>query len=159
MRIGILVVLFLLLLASCGQDHVYQEYIDFDNRIWLSTDSARFSFEITDTVSSYNVYCDLRNSTHYQWSRIFVNFTLSDTLGNKIQEKLVTEFLFDPKTGKPHGKSGLGDLYDHRIGVLSNYTFPRGGVFEARFDQSMRTDSLKGILSVGIAIEKVRPSN
>ena len=159
MRVGTLAGIFLMFLSSCGSDHVYREYVDFEDRIWLASEDARFSFEISDTLASYNVYCNLRNSTHYPWSRVFVNFTLTDTLGNKFHEKLVTEFLFDPKTGKPSGKSGLGDLYDHRIGVLSNYKFPRAGIFKASFDQSMRTDSLKGILSVGLAIEKVTDAN
>lgn len=159
MRLGTLAGIFLFLLSSCGSDHVYREYVDFEDRIWLASDGARFSFEISDTVATYNVYCNLRNSTHYPWSRVFVNFTLTDTLGNEFQEKLVTEFLFDPKTGKPFGKSGLGDLYDHQIGVLLNYKFPRAGVYEAMLDQSMRTDSLKGILSIGLAIEKVTAAN
>ena len=158
MRVGILAGVILLLLTSCGQDHVYREYADFEDRIWLASEDARFTFEITDTASTYNVYCNLRNSTHYKWSRIFVNFTMSDTLGTRLQEKLVTEFLFDPKSGKPFGKSGLGDLYDHRINVLSNYRFPRAGVYEAVFNQSMRTDSLTWILSVGLGIEKVPAS-
>ena len=159
MKVGILAGILILVLSSCGQDHVYREYVDFDDRIWLASEGARFSFEISDTVAAYNIYCNLRNSTHYPWSRVFVTFTLTDTLGSELQKKLVTEFLFDPKTGKPFGKSGLGDLYDHRIGVLSNFKFPKSGVFEARFDQSMRTDSLKGILSVGLAIEKVNTKN
>jgi gliding motility-associated lipoprotein GldH len=159
MRIGILTGVLILLLFSCGQRHEYREYIDFDDRIWLASEGARFSFEISDTVAAYNIYCNLRNSTHYPWSRVFVTFLLTDTVGTKYEEKLVTEFLFDPKTGKPFGTSGLGDLYDHRITVLSNYQFPGSGPFEVRFDQSMRTDSLKGILSVGLAIEKVTNSN
>jgi gliding motility-associated lipoprotein GldH len=157
MKRGLIFLFLALALFSCNRNKIYQEYVDFDKRIWLSSESARFRFDIRDTLSSYNIYCNLRNSTHYPWSRIFINFALTDTAGNALEKKLVNDYLFDPKTGKPHGRSGLGDLYDHRIQVLSNYRFPESGSYEVTFDQFMRTDSLAGILSVGLAIEAANP--
>ncbi len=154
MKFRLLVISLLVAVAGCDTSSVYHEYVDLDDRIWLSSQAPAFTFAINDTTQSYHVYCDIRNSTRYPWSRIFVNFSLTDTLGNAVESKLVSAYLFEPKTGKPNGKSGLGDLFDHRIGVLSGYRFPRAGVYRASLEQYMRTDSLPGILSVGVAIEK-----
>ena len=63
--------------------------------------------------------------------------------------------LFDPKTGKPFGRSGLGDIYDHRLQFIKNFKFPYSGKFRMKFKQEMRKDSLDGILAVGLRVEKV----
>jgi gliding motility-associated lipoprotein GldH len=80
-----------------------------------------------------------------------------DTLGNVFEKKLVSEFLFDKKTGKPFGNSVLGDIYDHRIPILKKYVFKNPGRYVMRYEHFMRTDSLAGILGVGLRIEKSNP--
>jgi gliding motility-associated lipoprotein GldH len=157
MRVGAFVLLSLLVvMAGCGDGKVYQEYTDFNNRYWLVSDTARFQFTIDDTTSSYNVYCNIRNSTQYPYSRIFLNFSIADSTGNTFHKTLLNDFLFDPKTGAPLGDTGLGDLYDHQLPVLKNHRFRGPGPFVASLEQFMRTDTLQGILSVGIGIEKVK---
>jgi gliding motility-associated lipoprotein GldH len=141
-------------LVACSDGKVYQEYTDFKTRYWLVTDTAKFEFLIQDTTSKYNVYCNIRNSTQYPFSRIFVNFSLTDTLGNNLHKALLNDFLFDPKSGEPLGDTGLGDLYDHRLSVLKNYKFRGAGPYVVRLEQNMRTDSLEGILSIGIGVER-----
>jgi gliding motility-associated lipoprotein GldH len=156
LRAMLTVVPVIVLLIGCGDGKVYQEYRDFDQRYWLVSDTAQFRFTIDDTVSRYNVYCNIRNSTQYPYSRIFLNFSLSDTLGNNQHKALLNDFLFDPKSGAPFGKTGLGDLYDHQLSILSNYKFNRSGPYLVRLQQFMRTDTLEGIVSVGIGIQKAQ---
>jgi gliding motility-associated lipoprotein GldH len=157
MRVGVFAILTgcILVLSSCGDGKVYQEYTDFNARYWLVSDTAKFSFSIEDTTSRYNVYCNLRNSTQYPFSRIFLNFSLSDSTRKDFHTSLLNDFLFDPKSGEPLGKTGLGDLYDHQLTVLKNYKFAHSGPFMVNIEQFMRTDTLQGILSVGVGIEKV----
>ncbi len=145
-----------LLLSRCGDGKVYQEFTDFDQRYWLLNDTVKFEIDITDTLSRYNVFLNLRNSTHYPFSRLFVNYTLADTSGTNHHSGLLQDFLFDPKSGKPLGKTGLGDLYDHQLSILSNYQFKRSGPYTLRLQQFMRTDTLQGIISVGVAVERAK---
>jgi len=144
-----------LIMAACGDGKVYQEYTDFDDRYWLASDTVKFYFTLDDTVSRYNLYCNIRNSTKYPFSRIFVNFSLADSSGGVYHKALLNDFLFDPKSGEPLGKTGLGDLYDHQVPVLRNYAFKGSGPFVIRMGQLMRTDTLEGVLSIGLGIEKV----
>jgi len=150
-------VILLTMLASCDTNKVYQKYIDFEERSWLVTDKPKFEFTIDDPQSSYNVYWNVRNSTQYPNARIFVNFSMNDTLGNVLYNKLLSEILFEPKSGKPSGKSGLGDLFDHRIEVLKNHKFAGKGPYLIQLEQFMRTDTLAGVISVGVEVEKVQP--
>jgi gliding motility-associated lipoprotein GldH len=76
-----------------------------------------------------------------------------------MKRALMTEYLFDAKTGKPFGKSGIGDLYDHRFLLLKNYQFKSKGKYRMKFEQFMRTDTLPGILAVGLRVERSRPGN
>ena len=155
-RISLIAVAISLFLVGCGNGKVYQEYSDFNTRYWLASDTAKFQFTISDTLSRYNLFCNIRNSTQYPYSRIFVNFSLSDTLGKPLHNTLVNDFLFDPKSGEPLGKTGLGDLYDHELPVLSNFKFENSGPYVVRLQQFMRTDTLEGVVSVGIGIQKVQ---
>lgn len=141
-------------LTGCGDGKVYQEYTDFNTRYWLVSDTAKFEFTIDDTLSRYNLYCNIRNSTQYPYSRIFVNFSMSDTLGRDFHKALLNDFLFDPKSGEPLGKTGLGDLYDHQLPVLSNFKFDHSGPYVVKLQQFMRTDTLDGVVSVGIGIQR-----
>jgi gliding motility-associated lipoprotein GldH len=71
----------------------------------------------------------------------------------------MTEFLFDAKTGKPFGKSGIGDLYDHQFLLLQDYQFITAGKYHLELEQFMRQDTLPGILAVGVRVEKAKPAN
>lgn len=152
----LLAMVMLITLAGCGDHKVYQEYTDFESRYWLVGDTAKFEFTIDDTLSRYNLFCNIRNSTQYPYSRIFVNFSLSDTLGKNYHNALLNDFLFDPKSGAPFGKTGLGDLYDHQLPVLNNYKFTSSGSYVVKLQQAMRTDTLEGVVSVGIGIQKAQ---
>jgi gliding motility-associated lipoprotein GldH len=152
----IITIIFIVIMASCDDQRVYQEYNDFDQRYWLVNEQPSFEFTINDTATAYNIYCNIRNSTVYPYSRLFVNYTLQDSSGRELQKKLLNEFLFEAKTGKPFGKSGLGDLYDHQFTMIKNHRFQKAGTYRVKFEQFMRQDTLDGILSVGLRVEKAK---
>ncbi|MBT1701964.1 gliding motility lipoprotein GldH [Chryseosolibacter indicus] len=151
----ILITLFTVtLLASCDKNRVYDKNEDFDNGLWPTAVKPSFEFEIKENVP-YNIYGNIRNSVSYPFSRLFITYYLEDSTGNVLNKKLIEHTLFDPKTGKPEGTSGLGDIYDHRVPMINNYQFPYTGKYRLRLEQFMRTDSLQGILAAGVRIEKV----
>jgi gliding motility-associated lipoprotein GldH len=154
MRSFLCCIVFIALCVSCDEERVFEKNIDFNSRNWLVGDKPEFEFEISDTLLSYNLYCNVRNSVAYPFSRIFVTYYLMDSTGASLEKRLVTQMLFDDTTGEPHGNSGLGDLYDHRIPLKKNYRFERSGKYKVRFEQYMRKDTLSGIIAVGLRVEK-----
>lgn len=144
-------------LLSCDEQRVYEKNQDFDSRYWLISEKPEFEFEISDTLQSYNLYCNVRNSLDYPFARIFITYHLKDSVESLIEKNLVSTLLFNEKTGKPFGESGLGDLYDHQIPLKQNYRFRRSGKYKVSFEQYMRTDTLAGILAVGLRVEKTLP--
>ena len=143
----------MLVLNGCDRSRVYEKNQDLTQRYWLMSEKPSFEFTVTDQKTPYNIYCNLRNSVEYPYSRIFVTYTLKDQAGKELKKDMINAFLFDEKTGKPQGSSALGDIYDHQILLLKDFTFNQEGTYTLQFEQFMRTDTLQGILAVGARIE------
>lgn len=146
-----------LLIWSCDPNRLYEKNHDFKSQTWVISDKPSFNFEVGDTVQAYNLYCNIRNSVEYPYSRIFINYSLQDTSGNSVSKNMVQAFLFEEKTGNPTGSSGLGDVYDHQVLILKNYQFKKPGPYSMKFEQFMRTDTLAGVLAVGFRLEAATP--
>ncbi len=150
-------IFFILALAiSCDSNRVFEENVVFEDRAWKISESVLLEFDIEDSSKPYNLYLDIRNSIDYPYARIFVNYSLSDSTGAELSKKLISEYLFDQKTGKPTGDSGLGDVYDHQFLIGSNFSFKHAGKYKARFEQFMRQDTLQGVLAVGLRVETIQ---
>lgn len=150
---SILLLLFVTLLGSCDSNRVYENNVEFADRNWKVIEEPRFEFNVPDTTARYNLYYNVRNTLDYPYARIFVTYHLYDSTGKELSRKLTYNDLFDQKTGRPFGESGLGDLYDHQFPVLNHYRFPFKGKYSMKLDQLMRQDTLKGVVAVGVRIE------
>lgn len=155
MRIFALALLCASLLLACHNERVFEQNEDLADQIWPVTTKPAFDFIIQDTAIAYNLYCNIRNEVSYPKANLYFTYYLKDSSGLTLQKKLISHFLFDKKTGKPFGKSGLGDIYDHQISILKNYKFKNASKYSVSFEQFMRADSLQGILAVGLRVEKV----
>ena len=143
-----------LVLSSCDLSRTYDQHVDFEEKAWMVQDKPRFEFEINDTAQKYNLYCTVRNSLDFPFSRIFVNYALEGPAHELLHKELLSAYLFDQKTGKPFGDSGIGDLFDHRFPIATNYHFDKPGKYAITLEQFNRLDTLKGILAVGVRVEK-----
>ena len=155
MRSRILLLAVILCLIACDSKRVFEDNVDFKNKYWLVKEPATFEFRITDATHPYNLFYDVRNTIEYPYARLFINYTLTDSTGTELSKKLISSFLFDQKTGRPLGSSGIGDIYDQRFPILENYSFKAAGKYKMKLEQFMRQDTLTGILAVGIRVETV----
>ena len=155
MRLATFVFLCALILTSCDENRYFEKNFDFKEQYWLALDKPAFDFVIEDVEQKYNLFITLRNESSYPNSNLYFTYYLTDDKGLEIQKELMSQFLFDKKTGKPLGTSGLGDIYDHRFALVTDYSFQKAGKYSIYYEQFMRTDTLRGILSVGLRIEKV----
>src|SRR5688572_25520494 len=153
MRILFLSAVMCMVLSACDQSRVYEQNVDFTERYWMVNEKPEFEFTIDKPADRYTLYGNIRNSVSYPYARIFFTYYLQDSTGAEIQKKLVTQYLFDAKSGKPFGNSGLGDIYDHRFELLKDYQFKARGKYKIKFEQLMRVDTLQGILAIGIRVE------
>ena len=143
-----------LIFSACDSNRIYETNKDFSDRTWKITDTAQFQFDIKDLGPKYNILYTVRNSLDYPYSRLFVTYHLQDSTGKELEKKLISGYLFEEKTGRPMGTSGLGDIYDHRFSLISDYEFRKPGKYKVTLQQYMRTDTLEGVLAVGVRVEK-----
>jgi gliding motility-associated lipoprotein GldH len=155
MRILAVVLVTIFVLAACDNSRIYEKNTDLEQQMWMSGYKPEFDFRITDTTLRYNLFCNIRNSVDYPYSRIFFTYYLQDSIGLTLKKDLINYTLFDAKSGKPEGSSGLGDIYDQQIPILKNHKFPYQGTHKIKFEQFMRKDTLDGIFAVGVRVEKL----
>ncbi len=142
---------------SCSDpQRVYENNIDFNEKIWTVENVPEFEFEISDVPNTYNLYYNVRNSISYPYHNLYVRYSLEDSLGNVLSSKLQNMDLFDPTTGEPHGE-GLGDIFDHRILAIEGHEFTNKGIYRFKIHQFMRQDTVPMILSVGLRVEFANP--
>ena len=153
MRVLFLACVIFILFSACDESRVYEQNVDFNERYWMVSEKPEFEFTIDKPADRYTLYGNIRNSVSYPYARIFFNYYLQDSTGAEIQKQLVTQYLFDAKSGEPFGNSGLGDIYDHRFELLKNYQFKHRGRYKIKFEQQMRVDTLQGILAVGLRVD------
>jgi gliding motility-associated lipoprotein GldH len=144
---------FLLLLFGCDSNRVFERYEEFKDKAWKIQEPAVFEFRISDVSKKYNVLYNVRNSLDYPFARLFIEYTLTDSTGAELSKKLISNYLFDQKTGRPLGRSGLGDVYDHQFLLLQNQSFQNTGEYQIRLEQFNRLDTLTGILAIGVRVE------
>lgn len=152
-------ILTIIVIPGCDSSRLYEENTDIDNRVWLADDVKTFVFDIPTIDRRYNFYFNVRNTMKYPHYNLYISYHLMDSLDNAIDEGLVNFNLFDPKTGAPLGKSGLGDIFDHQFPLLEGVEFEHPGEMKFELQQFMRYDSLPEIVSAGIRIEYVLEGN
>jgi gliding motility-associated lipoprotein GldH len=138
-------------LISCDRNGVYEENINTSKSIWATNDIAKFVAPINDTLSYHNIYLNIRNTTDYPNCNLFLFIAITSPAG-VTQLDTVECFLADDQ-GKWLGK-GFGYIRDNQIPYKRNVRFPQKGDYKFEILQAMRTDSLIGVSSVGIRIEK-----
>lgn len=153
----LLILCLMIALFSCSEKPGYHDYADLD-RYWLNTDTIRFKVPVHDTVSAYAVWMEIRCSSEYDWSRFFSGYEIRDSVGHQLDSGLVNAMLFDPVSGEPKGKGGIGDLYELQVMIKEHYKFPHQGMYTVLFWQMMRMDSLRGIPNVGLRVEPEKAS-
>lgn len=141
-------------LCSCDPSRSYEETSNLPGGKWLLSNKPSYTFHITNDSITYNLYCDLRNTNEYPFSRLFFSYLLVDSLDNQLSNQMISAYLFNPRDGAPTGRSGIGDIFSHRLPLLANYRFPAPGAYTLTFQQKMRPDTLGGIVSVGLRVEK-----
>lgn len=136
---------------ACDNSEVYYGSVSLTDTKWNVSDEVVFDVNIVDTVSTYNIYIELRNTPDYEKTNLWVTMSCKYPNG-RVKKDTVNCFLAD-KRGYWLG-SGLGDLYATRHLVKENVPFLDSGIHRFTLIHRMRNMDVKGINDIGISIEK-----
>ncbi len=150
-KIGLAVAL-LFGLLSCDGNKIFEENQGFENNTWLSEDVKTFSFNVTDTISPINLFVNLRTTTDYAYSNIYV-FLYSE-FPNGTSDKDTLEFLLAQSDGKWLGDN-TGTVVEFRGQIAAGGRFSVAGDYTFKLQHAMREESLPEIIDIGFRAEKM----
>jgi gliding motility-associated lipoprotein GldH len=135
--------------TSCDSDRYFEEYKEIPKGTWNKDEPLTFEVEIKDTLTAFDFYINLRHSTEYPYSNIFL-FLHTKFPYNKFAKDTVELTLADP-AGAWLG-TGAGNLRDNNILLKRNVRFPFTGIYKFELYQAMRVDDLPFVTDAGIRI-------
>ncbi len=139
----------LFVLASCGPDVVFEEYVTIPENGWNKDSMATFNVNITDVESFNNLFINIRNKSDYANSNLWLFVDVTSPAGKTMRDTLNC-YLADE-----HGKwlgSGWGDLFLVNFPYKKRVKFAEPGEYKFNIIQGMRYDELEGIHNIGITI-------
>lgn len=144
--------LIMLLYIACDSQRVYDTFSPIaDTKGWNYDQKMSFEVPIIDTTSRYNIYINLRHTTDFPYSNIWLKINTIFPSGKKIEGRV--NLPLADKSGKWYG-SGSGDIITIQIPIQENAQMRETGNYRFDINQDMRMNPLSNILDVGIRIEK-----
>ncbi len=138
-------------LCSCDPARVYEQYKSFPIEGWEKDSAAIFYVKITDTLSLNNVYINLRNTSSYPFSNIYLFVKATAPTGAYAIDTV--EYMLADQYGHWVGK-GFSKMLDNRLIFRKYVQFPHSGIYKFEVQQGMRADVLPHISDVGLRVEK-----
>lgn len=136
---------------SCDRYRVFDQSIDIDEKGWDQKDAIVLETEIADTMTLHKIFVNIRNTTDYSFSNIYL-FVKTIFPNGRVARDTLQGILAD-KEGKWLGK-GIGKIRDNQILIMKDIRFPYQGLYVFEIEQAMRIKILPGIKDVGLRIEK-----
>jgi gliding motility-associated lipoprotein GldH len=142
-----------LLFFSCNNNVLFTDSVSIPDQEWTLENTPVFTPEITDTISSNNIFFTIRTSTSYPFRNIYLFVSTTSPAGKTITDTL-QYFLADEK-GKWFGR-GIGDVHELNLPFKPGVYFPAKGIYSFRIRHGMRNETLKGVYDIGLRIEKIK---
>ncbi len=135
--------------SSCNFSSVYNENVIVKDAKWYKDEAIRFEVMIADSLSNYNFYLNLRNTTDYRYSNLYIFMMTRFPNGNMTRDTI--ECVLADTKGRWLGK-GWSNLKENNILLKKHLQFPLNGKYVFFIQQAMRVDTLEGIHDVGLQI-------
>ena len=136
-------------LPSCDSNRIYEENIPVENNVWLKEDIKTFQFEMTDTMSAVDLFFNIRTTTDYPYSNLYI-FIYSD-YPNGYTDKDTLQFILAESDGKWLGESS-GTVVENQKLISSGGRFTSSGTYTFRIEHAMRDEALPEIIDVGFRV-------
>ena len=140
-------------LIACSTVDVFEKNITIPKHEWSSSFKPEMVFDISDTVSRYNIFAVIRHTDAYRYKNIWMNMYTQFPGDSVKKQKLDLRLATDDKGWLG---SGMDDIFEHRILITDEPKFLRAGFYRFRLENIMREDPLEHVMNVGIRVEKVK---
>ncbi len=152
----LLLLVFLITCSSCNLNSIYNENVSLKDTKWDKDALVSFNVIISDSLANYDFYLNLRNTTDYRYSNLYL-FLMTRFPNGNISRDTIEIVLADNK-GRWLGK-GWSNLKENNILLKKGLRFPLSGNYVFFMQQAMRVDTLEGIHDIGLQISKATNIN
>lgn len=141
-------------LQACKNIDVYEKNTSIPNMQWQNNFNAAGTFNITDTISTYNIFIVLRHTDAYMYNNIWLNAGLKSPCDSAMQFQKINLSLGNDAMGWEG--VGMNDILEVRKLISGKpKRFIKAGAYSFIVGQLMRDNPLQHIISAGLRIEKV----
>ncbi len=144
-------VIFFLIFMSCDKSELYNYSYRIGPQGWHWDDELVYTFDVEDTTSTYTCFVDIRNTTDYIYSNVYLSMTTIYPQG-EVAVDTNLEFKLAMPDGQWLGRNN-GRFVSGRY-PLCRFNFPEPGTYQIKIGQAMRDTVLVGINDVGIVIKR-----
>ncbi len=155
LRISILSFLVAILLFSCDEKRVFDEYKSVGSS-WHKDSIVSFELPVLDSTKNHDVFLNIRNNNNYPFSNLFLIVSFEKPNGYTKVDTL--EYQMAEPDGTLLGE-GFTDIKESKLYFKENMKFK--GKYRVKIKQAVREsgkvagiDRLEGITEVGLRIEK-----
>ena len=146
-------------LISCEQGLIYSDFQSISQGSWDKDDIKVFNISEVDSISSFQMFINVRNNNSFPYSNLFLITELEYPNGETFIDTLEYEMALP--NGQWLGK-GYGSIKENKLWYKENIVFPVNGVYTLRIGHAMRKNGsvdgiieLPGITDIGVEIEKL----
>lgn len=133
---------------------VFEKNLNLPGHQWPAGIKPDIAFNISDTVSLYNVYIVIRHTDAYHFNNMYVRATVQEP--GSANMKSGDYDLQLATNGKGWIGTAMDDIYDARLLIQPKTKFSKSGVYHITLEQLMREDPLLNVLSAGLRVEKLQ---
>ncbi|MCK4746018.1 MAG: gliding motility lipoprotein GldH [Bacteroidales bacterium] len=148
-----LIFLMLFFLTSCDPAMVYDQFIRTEGGMWSWKNVGIFEVEVTDTISFYNIYIQVRHTVEYPLSNLYMYVHVKGPGGQLLKDTV--NLVVATPDGSWTGK-GTGNLRELRLLYRKQAKFGQPGIYTFTLEQAMRNPELP-VTDLGIRIERNNP--
>ncbi|MFK2819151.1 gliding motility lipoprotein GldH [Flavobacteriaceae sp. LMIT009] len=151
-----------LVISSCDSNRIFDEYKTVPNQ-WHKDSIVEFEITPPDSTNAYNLFVNLRNTSEYKYSNLFLIVEMNFPNGKKVKDTL------EYQMAKPSGEflgTGFSDVKENKLWYKEGVVFNESGNYLVSIQHAMRAngqvdgvENLEGITDVGFRIEKLQESN
>lgn len=152
-NISIAVMAFLagLLMTACDKNRVYTETHSVNEEGWPMDETLRYTIDVTDTQSVYNLFLDLRVCRNYRYANAFLFLTTTFPDHGMAADTLECPLALPD--GRWRGKE-TRRYVDNRYYFKKHIIFPQAGTYTIDIAHGMRDTVIDGIKDIGLILER-----
>lgn len=156
------IIMLLIGLTSCDSNHVFDEYQSIPNQ-WHKDSIIEFNITPPDSLNPYNLFVNIRNTSDYKYSNLFLIVEIDFPNGKVVNDTL--EYAMTKPNGEFLG-TGFSDVKENKLWYKEGVIFSEDGEYKVKIQHAMREngnvkgiENLEGITDIGFRIEKIQSKN